>query len=365
MKVTITDVAKRAGVSIKTVSRVINNEPSVRPTTRTRVLMAIQALDYRPNLAARNLAGTHSYSIALIYDNPDAYYVIDMQNGILAACRARGYELLIHPSSAKAPSIHDELHKLVEQSRIAGLILTPPFSEYPEVIDTLKALNVEFVRILSSQAADQLDQLEENCIQVDDGAGAFSITQHLVELGHRRIGYLHGGIEHFSTLGRLEGYMRALQESQLPVDDQMILEGEYSFDSGVAGATALLKSDSPPTAVFAGNDEIAAGALFAARKMNIDVPQQLSIAGFEDSPFSRQTCPKLTTAHQPNEEIGRCAAELTLERIHCKGNMGKEKSQESITRRFTPGLIVRDSTGAAPKQSSTIQAQPASHKKTG
>ncbi|WKD50697.1 LacI family DNA-binding transcriptional regulator [Microbulbifer spongiae] len=362
MKVTINDVAKRAGVSIKTVSRVINNEPSVRPTTRTRVRMAIQALDYRPNLAARNLAGTHSYSIALIYDNPNAYYVMDLQNGILAACRARGYELLIHPSSAKSPSIHDELHKLVEQSRIAGLILTPPFSEFPELMDTLEALDVKFVRILSAQAA---DQLEDNCIQVNDADAAFSITRHLVELGHRRIGYLYGGIEHFSTLGRLEGYLRALQAAELPVDDEIILEGEYSFDSGVAGATTLLESDSPPTALFAGNDEIAAGALFAARMMNIEVPQQLSIAGFEDSPFSRQTCPKLTTAHQPNEEIGRCAAELALERIHCKGGMEKEKPPESITRHFTPRLIVRDSTGAAPKQASAIKAQPASHKKTG
>ncbi|MFA0812262.1 LacI family DNA-binding transcriptional regulator [Microbulbifer epialgicus] len=352
MKVTINDVAERAGVSIKTVSRVINNEPSVRPSTRKRVLEVVQALNYRPNLAARNLAGTHSYSIAFIYDNPNAYYVIDMQNGILEACRTQGYELLIHPSNAKSSTIHDELRRLVEQSRIAGLVLTPPFSETQEVIETLNSLDVKYVRIVSSHGT---DEGEHNCIRIDDAAAAFEITQHLLGLGHRRIGYLSGGTEHFSTLGRLEGYKAALQKAGLLYDAQLVAQGEYSFDSGVESATALLKSSQPPTAIFAGNDEIAAGALFAARKLNFDVPRQLSITGFEDSPFSRQTWPKLTTAHQPNEEIARCAAELTLEQVHCKGSgerdsQKKIKQEKTIIRSFTPKLIVRESSGPAPEK---------------
>lgn len=357
MKVTINDVAERAGVSIKTVSRVMNNEPSVRPSTRERVLEVVQALNYRPNLAARNLAGTHSYSIAFIYDNPNAYYVIDMQNGILEACRAQGYELLIHPSNAESRTIHDTLHRLVEQSRVAGLVLTPPFSESPEVIDTLCAMDVEFVRIISSHGN---ESTENNSILIDDTAAAFTITQHLLDYGHRRIAYLSGGTEHFSTQGRLEGYKKALRMAGLPFDEQLVIPGEYSFDSGVANATALLQSDNPPSAIFAGNDEIAAGALFAARMLNFDVPRQLSIAGFEDSPFSRQTWPKLTTAHQPNDEIARCATELVLERIQSKCNgerSGKSKGgassvnrEKKITRYFTPKLIVRESSGAAPQK---------------
>ncbi|WP_299585633.1 LacI family DNA-binding transcriptional regulator [uncultured Microbulbifer sp.] len=347
MKVTINDVAERAGVSIKTVSRVINNEPSVRSSTRERVMNVVQALNYHPNLAARNLAGTHSYSIAFIYDNPNAYYVIDMQNGILEACRTQGYELLIHPGSGHTDSIHRELRKLVEQSRVAGLVLTPPFSETPAVIDTLTSLDVEFVRIISAQDS---PQLEENCIHIDDEAAAFAITQHLLQLGHKHIGYLCGGTEHYSTLGRLAGYRRALREAGLPFESELVKEGEYSFDSGVAGATALLHSPTSPTAIFAGNDEIAAGALFAARMLNIEVPQQLSIAGFEDSPFSRQTWPKLTTAQQPNEDIARCAAELVLERIQCRGNQEKDQQQAgrkttNLRRSFTPTLVVRDSSG--------------------
>ncbi|SHF01708.1 transcriptional regulator, LacI family [Microbulbifer donghaiensis] len=349
MKVTINDVAAMAGVSIKTVSRVINNEPSVRPATRKKVMDAVAALNYQPNLAARNLAGTRSYTIAFIYDNPNAYYVIDMQNGILEACKARGYELLIHPSNSKSASVHDELKNLVEHSKVAGLVLTPPFSETAAVIETVKSLNVDYVRIVSAAAA---HEDEENCIQVDDSAAAYDITQHLLQLGHKRIGFLCGGEEHVSTHGRLDGYRRALQDAGLPIEDNLILKGEYSFDSGVEGAKALLQSDNPPSAIFASNDEMAAGALFAARLMHIEIPQQLSIVGFEDSPFSRQTWPKLTTAHQPNNEIAKCAAALVLSKARSKGatENGKASKEAGIQREFTPSLVVRDSSGPAPKQ---------------
>jgi LacI family transcriptional regulator, galactose operon repressor len=348
MKSTINDVAAQAGVSIKTVSRVINNEPSVRPATREKVLEAVAALSYQPNLAARNLAGTRSYTIALIYDNPNAYYVIDMQNGILETCKARGYELLIHPSDAKSGSINDELRTLMEHSKVAGVVLTPPFSETPSVIDEVKKLGLDYVRIVSSQAA---EADEDNCIQVDDSAAAFDITRHLIEHGHRRIGFLCGGEEHVSTHGRLDGYKQALQQAGISEDPTLIVRGEYSFDSGVSGAKILLESDNPPSAIFASNDEMAAGALFAARLMHIEIPAQLSIVGFEDSPFSRQTWPKLTTAHQPNNEIAKCAAALVLNKARSKGatESAAANRDAGITKKFVPELLVRDSTGDAPK----------------
>ncbi|WP_323845150.1 LacI family DNA-binding transcriptional regulator [Microbulbifer magnicolonia] len=348
MKVTINDVAAQAGVSIKTVSRVINNEPSVRPATRKKVMEAVEALNYQPNLAARNLAGSRSYTIAFIYDNPNAYYVIDMQNGILEACKARGYELLIHPSNSKSATVHDELRNLVEHSKVAGLVLTPPFSETQTVIETVKSLNVDYVRIVSAAAA---HDDEENCIQVDDSAAAYDITRHLLQLGHKRIGFLCGGEEHVSTHGRLDGYRRAMADAGLPIEEDLILKGEYSFDSGVTGAKTLLQSANPPTAIFASNDEMAAGALFAARLMHIEIPEQLSIVGFEDSPFSRQTWPKLTTAHQPNNEIAKCAAALVLSKARSKGatENGKAHKEAGIVREFTPELVVRDSSGPAPE----------------
>ncbi|MEW5248152.1 LacI family DNA-binding transcriptional regulator [Microbulbifer discodermiae] len=348
MKVTISDVAARAGVSIKTVSRVINNEPSVRPATRRKVMDSVEALNYQPNLAARNLAGTRSYTIAFIYDNPNAYYVIDMQNGILDACKARGYELLIHPSNFKSTQVYEELRNLVEHSRVAGLVLTPPFSEQQQVIDTLQSLGVDYVRIISTSAA---GGDEENCIMVDDSQAAFDLTQHLLQYGHRRIGFLCGGEEHVSTQGRLDGYKRALQGAGIPLDESLILQGEYSFDSGVQGAKKLLHVDNPPSAIFASNDEMAAGALFAARLMGIAIPEQLSIVGFEDSPFSRQTWPTLTTAHQPNNEIAKCAAALVLSKARSKGPAESAAASKGagIVRKFTPSLVIRDSSGPAPQ----------------
>ncbi|WP_444891849.1 LacI family DNA-binding transcriptional regulator [Microbulbifer sp. TRSA001] len=347
MKVTINDVAECAGVSIKTVSRVINNEPSVRAATRQKVLDAVKTLNYTPNLAARNLAGTHTYSIAFIYDNPNAYYVIDMQNGILEACRSKGYELLIHPCDSNSPVILSDLNKLVEHGKVAGLVLTPPFSESPAFLETLKSMNVEFVRIASSRIS---HEIEENSIQIDDRQAAFNITQHLLSLGHKRIAYLSGGEEHLSTLERQQGYCQALEGAGITVDRQLIIDGEYSFESGESNAKKILRGDSVPSAIFAANDEIAAGALFAARMLEIDVPGQVSIAGFEDSPFSRQTWPKLTTACQPNKKIAHSAAELLLKRIQSKSAKANGSAAEGeIQRSFTPELIIRQSTGPSPE----------------
>ena len=165
MKATINDVAKQAGVSIKTVSRVMNNEPSVRQPTREKVMAVVNELNYQPNLAARNLAGTKAYTIAFIYDNPNAYYVIDMQNGILDACKKSGFELLIHPCSAKSSNLLETITNMIKHSRIAGLILTPPFSENPEFVKHLLALDVDVVRIISGNEKGQLHIWDKNTLK--------------------------------------------------------------------------------------------------------------------------------------------------------------------------------------------------------
>ena len=343
MKVTIHDVAKRADVSIKTVSRVINNEPSVRTATQKKVLEAVAALNYRPNAAARNLASTRSYAIAYIYDNPNAYYVIDMQNGILSASKEQGYELLIHPCNAKAADICDEIKQVVERTRVAGVVLTPPFSEMPEVIKTLQRLNVQFVRILSGGESAKRDPLS---IFINDHQAAYGLTQHLIDLGHREIAFLCGAREHHSSTERLQGYQAALKDNKIKINKKFVLEGEYSFESGVKGAKRLMGRDMRPTAILASNDEIAAGALFASQLMGIAVPDEVSIAGFEDSPFSRQTWPRLTTAHQSNRDIAEYATTLLLGSIRQKSGSVKRDPSKNI---FNPELVIRESTGAAPK----------------
>ncbi|MEH6587659.1 MAG: LacI family DNA-binding transcriptional regulator [Halioglobus sp.] len=337
MNATIKDVAKLAGVSFKTVSRVINREPSVGEELRTRVWAAIEELNYQPNLSARQLRGAGSF-IAFIYDNPNSHYVIEMQHGILEECKRQGFGLLIHPTIAGDSDFIREIQQLVSNGHIAGLVLTPPFSESEALIQALDAIDIRHVRILSG---DKGCDSSGPCVLVDDYHAAYDITRYLVGLGHRQVAFLGGDPEHASSEQRLQGYRAALSDNGIAQDDKLILPGEYNFDSGSDRTSQLLGMASAPTAIFACNDEIAAGALFAARIKQVAVPQDLSIIGFEDSPFSRQSWPKLTTAHQPNSEIAGSAAKLLIENIR-SARLGEEIKPQQ--RGFKPELVVRDST---------------------
>ena len=339
MKVTINDVARLAGVSMKTVSRVMNNEPSVRKKTSDKVMAAVKELNYQPNLAARSLAGTKSFAIGLVYSNPNAYYVIDMQNGILSRCKHEGYELLIHPCRSNDEKVLDELKTMIERSRLSGLVLTPPLSEREDVVALLDSIGINYVRILSGQEPENTET-KANAIYVNDRDAAFQITEHLISLGHKDIAFITGDEEHKSTSERLAGYKAALEQHGIELNNSIIFPGKYSFESGVEGAKSLMNDNSKVTAIFACNDEIAAGALFAARLMNFKIPEQLSITGFEDSPFSKQTWPKLTTAHQSNEHIATQAAKLLF-----NNSKPTKIKEEAMSLCFTPELIVRDSTG--------------------
>jgi LacI family transcriptional regulator len=343
---TIKDVAKLAGVSFKTVSRVINNVDTVSPVLQEKVRAAINELGYEPNLSARNLRGRPS-SIAFIYDNPNSHYVIELQKGILTECHERGYELVIHPCDSKASDIIDELHKLLRRVNVGGLVLTPPLSESEEVVRALLEFDVPFVRVISGSGAP--DTLSP-CVYIDDRHAAYDITRHLIENGHRRIAFLSGDPEHMSTGERLEGYRAAFADCDLDLDEDLIVAGHYSFESGVERTKSLLAGVDRPTAVFACNDEIAAGTLFAARMCGIEVPDDLSIAGFEDSPFSRQTWPNVTTARQLNEKMARSATSLLIDEISRRRDNGGTSSAVPGTVAICPELVIRESTGPAPEK---------------
>ncbi|MFT7559803.1 MAG: LacI family transcriptional regulator [Flavobacteriales bacterium] len=339
-KSTIKDVAKLAGVSFKTVSRVVNNVDNVGDALREKVSKAIAELNYKPNLSARGLRGAAS-SIGFIYDNPNSNYVIEMQRGILDECHKRGYELVIHPCNASGENIIDEVIDMIDRSQVGGLVLTPPISEDPEILKAIEKKKIKFVRILSgSSAPDKVSP----CVYIDDRGAAYRITKHLIDLKHIDIAFLGGDEEHKSSGERLEGYLAALRDNGIEPDESRIVAGRYSFESGVARTRELLQKPGPkPTAVFACNDEIAAGTLFEARIAGVDVPSQLSIAGFEDSPFSRQAWPNLTTARQPTSDIAQRAAALLIESFGRKAVDGAPIESEG----FMPELIVRDSTDSA------------------
>ncbi|MGH8216809.1 MAG: LacI family DNA-binding transcriptional regulator [Rhodanobacteraceae bacterium] len=330
--VTLDDVATRAGVSAKTVSRVVNGERSVRQETRQRVSRAIEQLDYRPNLLARGLSGSHAYTIGLVYDNPNAYYIMAMQQGALAACDALHFGLQIRPCDSSARGMAEELRDFASRSRLSGLVLTTPVSERTASLRRLATYGIPFVRILSA-ARDPRGAFPS--IYVDDRDAAYAITSHLLQLGHVRIGFLRGGKRHHASAERLRGYQDALLDYGVALLKELMVDGDYVFDDGFRGARRLFDLAEPPTAIFGCNDEIAAGALAAAQSTGLQVPYDVSIAGFEDSPFSRHSWPPLTTARQRADVIVERATRMLIARIG-----GEDVRNEG----FSPELVVRGST---------------------
>jgi LacI family transcriptional regulator len=341
---TIKDVAERAKVSLKTVSRVINNEPSVMQGTRSRVLQAIAELDYEPDATARNLRSGTPFVIGLVYDNPNPYHIIGVQNGVLAACRETGFGLQIQPCDSTSPLLAEELAEFVQRSRLAGLVLTAPMSERADLLAALLARGIRVVRIIAATE----DPGDGPCVYIDDRDAAYEVTEHLVQLGHQRIGFLWGGAQHRSSGERYAGYEAALKDYGITLDKHLVIPGDYTFDDGFRGARRLLALREPPTAIFGSNDEIAAGVLAAAKSVGLNVPYDLSIAGFEDSPFSRQSWPALTTAKQATEDIARHAARLLI------GSLRQDAYDDHplavSNQGFVPQLVVRGSTAPAPLQ---------------
>jgi LacI family transcriptional regulator len=332
-RATIEDVAARAGLSIKTVSRVLNGEPNVQPQTRERVLAAAVELDYQPNLSARRLASKRSFVIGLLYDNPDSNYVIGLQEGALAVCRPHDYHLLIHPCSTLAPSLVDEVLSLHRRSMVDGLILTQPVSDFEPLTTALIEADIAFARI--SQRPCEGDS---PWISVDDEQAAFRMTDHLILLGHTNIGFIMGHPDHGSSHDRLRGFRACLKAHGLSADRAPVEQGLYTFDSGYASAKRLLALEPRPTAIFAGDDHMAMGVLTAAYEKGLAVPADLSVCGFDDSPMARYVWPPLTTARQPIIEVARLATECLLNRLQ-----GKEIGTKQYT--LESKLVLRESTG--------------------
>lgn len=332
-KATIDNVAALAGVSIKTVSRVVNKEPNVRLATQEKVLKAIAELDYRPNMSARSLAGNRSYVLGLLYDNPSANYVIDVQDGVLSVCRAQGYDVLIHPCNHRDKGVAGEIQELIRQTRIDGLILTPPLSDVESILNLLATSKVPFVRIAPTVQKGICPYVETN-----DAEAAYDMTCQLIAQGHRRIGFVSGHPDHLAVARRYEGYRAALVENDLPQDAQLVVQGYNSFESGEEAAHQLLGLRPRPTAIFAANDDMAAGVMMVAHQMGIDIPGELSVAGYDDTPVAHQIWPSLTTVRQPIQAMAQKATDLLLKQL-------KGKDVQLPASMLSSSLILRDSTG--------------------
>lgn len=331
-KVTIQTVADKAGVSIKTVSRVINKEATVRQSTREKVQAIISELGYEPSPAAQALASNRSKLIGLIYDNPSAAYITDVQNGALQACYKNEYSLVIHPCKHEAESLAEELVNLVQRSRLDGLILTPPLTDDPKVLDVLLEKDIPFACIAPEHTSANYSSVSCN----DSEIGA-KITKYLIEEGHSKIGFILGHVDHGAAKQRFAGYQSALTDANIELSDEYVVQGNFSFESGVQAASELLKLAERPTAIFAANDYMAAGALRAANLRGIKVPEELAIMGFDDAPVSRQIWPTLSTVKQPVFQMSDTATNLLIAKI-------KDASKVNEHHVYKAELIIREST---------------------
>ncbi|MFL0414147.1 LacI family DNA-binding transcriptional regulator [uncultured Sphingomonas sp.] len=342
-RATITDVAERSGTSIKTVSRVFNDEPFVRPATRTRVLQAAAELDYHPNIAARSLVRGRSFLIGLFYENPSPNYVVDLQTGSLDRLEGERFRLLLFPcQSAKAMS--GKLLQLARASALEGVVLAPPLGDDPQTVKELIEARMPFVRIAPTTALDASPG-----VGIDDVAAARTMTEHLLELGHRRIAFVQGDPNHPSNSQRLDGFHKALSNAAVPFDEQLLEQGFYTFESGLAAGRRLFANRARPTAVFAANDDMAAGVCVAAKEYGLDIPGNVSIAGFDDSLISRVIWPQLTTIHQPTYDMAHVATGALLSLIN------KTPVEPAVC--LPHRLIVRSSTAEAPGVGSTTRVR--------
>ena len=335
MPATIKDVARVAGCSIKTVSRVINSEPNVTAETRHKVQAAIRSVGYAPNISARRLVQNKSYILCILM-YPGFYQpASEILSRIMDVGYEENYDVLIQPYTPSHPSSRKKLVNLIYEHRIDGVITTPPIDADDFVADMLSTYKVPQVQInpFTRSAAIPF-------IAGDDAQGAYAMTEYLIDLGHRRIAFIMGPANMRPAFDRLSGYRAALDARHIPYDEGLVRHSEWTFEGGLNAARALLAGPDLPQAIFAANDETAFGAMYAAQERGHRIPEQLSVCGYEDIRFSNNMWPGLTTVHQPTEELVDMASRTLI-------NVLKGKSLESPGMVLPAKLVIRQSTGRA------------------
>jgi LacI family transcriptional regulator len=300
---TINDVARVAGVSKKTVSRVINRSPLLNDDTRRRVEEVIGGLGYIPNPQARALALRRNFLIGLVHDNPNAQMVMNVQQGILEALQGTEFELVVRPVDRGSATMLVDLRHFLERQRLFGVVLLPPISENDTIATLCAEIGCRYVRMGSARLDDDDHMVASNDLEAVRGA-----TDYLIAQGHRRIGLIAGPHGFRSARERRQGFEEALSKAGIALPRSMVAEGNYTFESGLAAAERLLDLMPRPTAIFACNDEMAAGVMHAARQRGLDIPADLSIVGFDDTPVAAHVWPPLTTVRWPIASMARSAA---------------------------------------------------------
>lgn len=331
---TINDVAHLAGVSKKTVSRVINRSPNLKGETREKVKKAIAELGYVPNPQARGLALRRNFLLCMLHDNPNAQTILNFQEGVLDTIRDTEFALVVRPVDRHSPDMIDDIRNFLELQRPYGALILPPISEDDRIADLCRELKVGYVRMGSAALDDAAHLVESN----DCEAVGYAID-HLVEMGHRTIALIAGPEGFRSASERAQGFMNAMKRHNLPIPPGRIAGGKYTFESGLRAADRLLEVDPRPTAIFASNDEMAAGALHAARTRGLSVPEDLSIIGFDDTAMAAHIWPPMTTIRWPIISMAQSAAHKLIY---------PEAAEESPSR-FISDIVRRASVAPPPR----------------
>jgi len=331
---TIHDVARYAGVSPMTVSRVINGEKNVRDSTREAVNAAIRDLNYQPNPAARSLAGADLIRIGLLYSNPSAAYLSEFLVGGLDQCSRSNIQLIVE----KCDEEHAEAAAArLLNSGVDGIILPPPLCDAPEVLRTLAESKTPAVAVATGCPPGDV-----SAVRIDDFEAAHEMTRHLIGLGHRRIGFIKGHPNQTASAQRLEGHQAALREAGIASDPSLVEQGYFTYRSGMDAAERLLALPEPPTAIFASNDDMAAATVAVAHRRSLDVPRDLTVVGYDDSALATTIWPELTTIRQPIADMSRQAVTLLADEIRSRRS-GEKAQHPHALQAFT--LIRRQSDG--------------------
>jgi LacI family transcriptional regulator len=292
---------------------------------------------YTPDPQARGLAFRRSFLIGLVYDNPNAQYIVNIQEGVLGALRRSGYELVVHPSDRTSATFHADVKSLIARQKLDGVILLPPISEDQALARILKEMGCRYVRVM----AVPLDE-PYNIVLAMDRDAARQVGEHLGQLGHSRIALIAGPPGYRSAHERRAGFSEGLAAHGLTLAADYVVEGAYTFDSGFAASEVLLSRVPRPTAIFACNDEMAAGVYKAAYLRGLRIPTDLTVVGYDDSPLASRIWPSLTTVRLPIRDMGRTAAERLIAKIQNPEGLVAPAST------VYPHLVVRDSSTRPP-----------------
>lgn len=340
--ITIKDVAAEAGVSLQTVSRVINDGPNVTPALRARVTEAVAKLGYVPSLAARRLGGSRSYLILAFNDERPTLegwqsrrgndWVDQMLFGGMLKCAEHGYRMLFELVDSHSDQLEVQVQAALSALHPDGVILTPPHSDDARITSLLERGGIPFARLGSRREG------EGYAVFMDDEAAARTATDYLLDIGHRRIGYVQGHPGYAISEDRLRGFRNAVEARGLSVAPDYLQPGDFTYEAGIAAMHALARLAVPPTAVLASSDEMALGVLHAAAPLGFDVPRDLSVVSFDDTPTVRMSIPSLTAVRQPIAAMTAKAAELLIQ--------AKAKGPSADMRHLLPfEFVVRDASG--------------------